>query len=74
MILVGAAAAGGGCRVRPNHPLFAGLSELACIEAPQPIGTPFAQAVAVGPGRYQHSARPGVRVPLPAARRPRGVQ
>ena len=34
---VGAGAAAGGCRVRPNHPLFAGLSERAWIEAPHPM-------------------------------------
>jgi len=34
---VGAGAAAGGCRVRPNHPLFAGLSDRAWIEAPHPM-------------------------------------
>ena len=46
---VGAGAAAGGCRVRPNHPLFAGLSERAWIEAPHPIGP---RAVAVWKMRH----------------------
>ena len=45
---VGAGAAAGGCRVRPNHPLFAGLSERAWIETPHPM----ARAVAVWKMRH----------------------
>ena len=66
MILVGAAAAGGGCRVRPNHPLFAGLSELAWIDAPQPIGTlrrePLRSARKIPTQRVARLSRSG---PLP---------
>ena len=61
---VGAGAAAGGCRVRPNHPLFAGLSERAWIEAPHPIGP---RAVAVWKMRHDGALSARLKVQIAGA-------